>query len=1125
METFAKVPFFLQYVTILVLLGFALPSGHAQEAGITGVVLDSQGLAVPGASITVLNESTSVRRVTTSTDTGSYNVRALDPGSYIIRVQKDGFETTERAGISIFVATVSRIDLHLAVGHKEESIRVSSDASLLQTETAQLSTSVTREQYDNLPLIQQGRIREPFTFMTLAPGVQGFFGAATTLLTVNGSAFITTEFQLSGMSVGDMQPAAVGTYSQSTPPVDAMQEFKAITTMLPADYGHTGTATGIFAIRNGTNDWHGSIYEYFQNNALNAQPYGGAYGLYLRQNEFGATTGGPVMLPKYNGRNRSFFFFSYGGSRKTGADSSSTAIIPTPQQISGNFMGQRIIYDPATTRLGPDGVHYIRDPFPNNMIPTKRINPIAAKVVSYYPAPNAPGSGRYQGYVGDGLLNEDVYTTRVDHHFSDSQHLYGTFVRTRIPRIQVFTALPGILGTRATPYITWDATAHINYDWTISSNMLNSLVIGYYRELVNVQPGNTGAFSVPNQISDSLPAISFSNGYTSLVGNFTHKNAEQQFKGKDTFYWSHGAHNIRFGAEFRRVHFNNISPNPGSSSLSFSNLETADPNNPSTTGDPIASMLLGQVDNGGLTAAAVIATRYTYAGAFIQDDWKMNRKLTLNLGARWEIQTIPIEAEDKSSIISLTTPNPGAGNLAGALIYAGSGAGRSGNRALAPNRYIGFSPRLGVAYQVTPKIVTRAGFGLFYSDDSNNINNYGFAKSATYTTNNNGVTPAFDLSAGYPGSPSLQPTISATLLNGQSGNYLTPRAGYMPYTEQWTAGVEYSPSSNWLLEAVYVGSTSHRLLNPNFENVNQVDPKYLSLGSLLTVPASSAAAKGAGVSLPYAGFTGTVAQALRPYPQYQTLTDAAGNAGYSNFNAGEVVVQKRMSYGLQVNANYTYAKWLGINNSQFNTSTLVVQNVYNPSAEYSINTRDLRHAVVVNYSYNLPFGRGKRFMSSGALADAFFGGWSIAGVQRYQSGAPLAISTSNSLPIFNRVLRPNVVPGVSRSTHLSTSQIVPGVSRLINPAAFAQPAPFTFGNAKPTYSDLRSNPYYDEDFTVGKVTRISEHLTWNLYANFVNAFNRHYFTVSDTILTDANFGIASVASTPRHIQIATRFQF
>ena len=469
----------MQRVQILLLASLASLGAYAQSAGLTGKITDPTGLPVPGAPVIVRNEGTNIVRQTTTSESGDCTVPGLDPGSYSVRVSKPGFETLQRDGIRLFVATMARVDLQLPVGNQMQTVTVSADAGILQEDNAQLATSVSREQYDNLPLVQMGRIRSPTAFVYLAPGVHGNLNAtgsenlaATNYVSVNGSQMKATEFYLSGLSSGQM--ANVGSYNESAPPVDAIQEFKMMTTMVPADYGHTGAAAGIFAVRNGTNALHGSVYEYLRNDALDAKPWGSTLSPVTRLNEFGATIGGPIK------KDRTFFFFSYGGSRKRGYDTQVYQQIPTLEERQGDFASSgRKIYDPATTRLNAAGTGYIRDQFVGNTIPASRLESKAKVLASLYPVPNLVGTKNWRALTGEKVLDPDVYTTRVDHNINDTQRLYGTLVQTRVPRFKPEgSGLPDPLSTVFNQFLR-ATTTRLNHDWTVSSNKMNSLALGY----------------------------------------------------------------------------------------------------------------------------------------------------------------------------------------------------------------------------------------------------------------------------------------------------------------------------------------------------------------------------------------------------------------------------------------------------------------------------------------------------------------------------------------------------------------------------------------------------------------------------------------------------------------------
>ncbi|HEY4357765.1 MAG TPA: TonB-dependent receptor, partial [Acidobacteriaceae bacterium] len=956
---------------------------------------------------------------------------------------------------------------------------------------------------------------------------------------VNGSQMQVSEFFLDGAEFGQMR--TVGSLNESAPPVDAVREFKVTTTLLPADYGHSGPAAGLFSIRSGANQFHGSVYEYFRNNYLDGQPWGVVSKVYTRQNEFGATIGGPIRIPfLYNGHNRSFFFFSYGGSRKSGADSIQNLRVPSAAEASGVFDPKTLfaVYDPATTKLNAAGTGYTRTQFANNTIPANRIDPVAASIVKLLPAPNLPasaGTNDYQAFKGERLLDPDAFTFKLDHQLTTQQHLDGTFVHTHIPRDKIGTGLPGILSSDS-HQLTAGTTIRVDHDWVLGPNRLNALVLGFNR-FANTETPPNGDFGLNGLPSTALPYFAFTQSYPDIANNGHFFDIENNYQIKDVFNWTVGRHDLRFGGELRRIQFNDTNPDPAFTTLSISDLETQNPASPSKTGDSFASFLLGQVNSATTGTPYEIGTRYKYAGFFMQDDWKVNGRLTLNLGMRWEFQTFPTEVHDHASVLSLTGQNPGAGNLPGALIFAGTGPGLSGQHAFAGNDYSAAGPRFGLTFLATRSTLLRGGYGIFYSDTGQGtasaISSVGFSAQANILTPDSGLHPAFVLSNGFPSVPSLQPVLSPTLLNPvgssfQGATYLEARADAMPRIQEWTGGIQQTFGKQWLVEVNYIGNHGTRLYDPNAENINQDDPKYLSLGSLLTIQATSSQAAAAGIKLPYPGFVGTVAQALRPYPQYGTLTSQAGKPGYNIFHSMQAVLQKRSSFGLTLGANYTWSKNLGISSPAAYAAAPdnVLQNSLNPSAEYSYLPIDVPQALVLHTIYELPFGQGKHWLGGSGIASKLVGGWKISGVQRYQSGYPIPILAKNSLTIGNRILRPNKVPGVDASTHTSANAFTPlNGSRFLNPAAFTDPLPYTFGNAAPTYGDARNPNVYNEDLSIVKTTQIYERVRWNLYLQAFNALNRHRWTSIDGNIDDAGFGRATVPSNPRFVQLGTRFEF
>lgn len=1137
---------FLQW--ILPCLGAIVLGGalHAQTAHITGTVTDGSGAVVQHAHVTVRDLDTNVVSTLETNTGGNYDAEALPPGHYSVLAGASGFESSEKTGISLFVDTAVRVDFSLKPGSSAQTVTVK-DSDLTQANNAEIATEIGQKQYLELPLEQVGRIRSPSSFVYLAPGVQGDlelngteYTGATNVIAVNGSNIWNTELLIGGLPGG--QTRIIGNYTESSPAVDAMREFKITTTQLPADYGHTGAAVGSFAVKSGTDELHGSVYEYLRNNALDANSWlanhSGSTLAPTRQNEFGATIGGPVVFPHlYNGKDRTFFFFAYGGSRKSGADTFQTVQVPTPAELLGDFSTyNRKIYDPATTEPNPKGAGYVRTQFADNKI--THFDPVAQKLLSLFPGPNQPAGStqNYGNWDGEVLLNPDTYTAKVDEILRPDHRLSFTYIRTYIPRLNSTSPLPEPL-TTGYHQIVGSQTARADYNWIASSSLLNQAVFGFNR-FTNVETPTANAENYPEAqalaaiAGGYLPSMTFTNGYSTIGSTSSENLTENDFMYRDIASWTVRKHDLRFGGEFRAAQYNDNSPTQPTSTYGFATLETANPQSTGGTGDGFASFLLGQVETASITDPLPLHTRKHYTGMFVQDDWKVTRQLTVNLGLRYEWSDAPTETDNRTSIVSLTTPNPGAGNLPGALVFAGPTPTGIGKSNLFSTDYTAIGPRFGFAYQVHNGLVLRGGYGIYYSDILPNISlvQSGFQVAGSFSTPNNGVTPAFVLSQGPDANFSQTPNLTPTAVNGQNATYYGPHVGAMPRTQQWSLNLQHQVTQNILIELAYVGVHNTRQVAPNMVNVNQVDPKYLSLGTLLTESATSSAAKAAGITLPYPGFSGSVAQALRPYPQYETLTSQAAKVGASNYNAGQAVVKKRTSFGLTLDASYTFSKDMGYNNPTLAGNGGVnnsLQNQYDPHAEWSLLEQDVRHAFKLYYTYELPVNLKNQSGFGSSLASHLANGWAVSGIQRYQSGFPIMITATNTLAIFNSHLRPNLVPGAAPSSHISNGKLNPSdPSRdsLFNKAAFRDPVN-SFGDLPPASSNLRNFPLLSESFAVTKHTQLTEHLNWIFYSQFFNAFNRHRFTTINANADNASFGVPSGVSMPRQIQFGTRFLF
>jgi hypothetical protein len=604
--------------------------------------------------------------------------------------------------------------------------------------------------------------------------------------------------------------------------------------------------------------------------------------------------------------------------------------------------------------------------------------------------------------------------------------------------------------------------------------------------------------------------------------------------------WIRGKHNVKFGTNIRWSGDNfGVASIPGI--FYYYSLQTAQPSVPGT-GNAFASFLLGDPYLGLqiIFAWRNSHDRWKYVAGYTQDDYKVTRKLTLNLGLRYEIPYPHTEIDNKLSTLDPTLPNPGAGNFPGALIYAGYGPDRCNCRGLTNVDYREFGPRLGFAYQVNPKTVFRGGYAIFYTTGGNIGGNAqtGFPigwTSIPIVITPNGFTPAyqwdnpFPVPAGFVPPPYLVPQSQV----GGTVNYTFKQDGGAPYYQNWNVNLQREISPNLIVSAAYVGSKGTRLQTA-LQNVNQVNSKYLSLGNLLgkdikSPQAQAAIAAGTIPPPPYQGFSGTVAQSLRPFPQYQTVNVTNDETGNSTYHSFQLSVQKRFSQGLQFGVAYTASKSLDSLGANGLLGGATARDQYNRRIEKALSPNDIPQRLVLSYAYSLPFGHEKRFLNRGGAIGKLVGGWEVSGIQSYQSGSPIAIVVNNTLNIFNGANYPDRVPGVSPRSNISLSNFnVFGGDSYINPAAFSNPAPQTFGNAPRTWGNLRTPASYNEDFALSKKTYIGERFNIEFRAEAFNLLNRVVLAVPTT----QNFSslstlgqIGSQANTRREMQLALKLRF
>jgi len=1113
---------FVWFVLAVITAAGAFAQGD--RGTITGTVTDSSGQVISNAELVMLNEATGIQTTTRTGDAGNYTVPILSIGNYTLKVTVPGFKSYVRQGIPIQVGQTTRVDAQLEVGQVEERITVNATAPMLTTDTSEVGVVVNQDKFLDLPLTLGGDFRRASSFIFLSPGVSG----STWEKHIGGGMSFSDAVYFDGAAMN----ASPNNDAQYSPSVDSIDEFKLTTTDYSAEYGHALAGVTSFTLKSGTNQFHGSAFEFFRNEKLDARGFFPQVKAPTRQNEFGGTIGGPIR------KNRTFFFVSVESFRRRQGSTQPLVTVPIPDFLRGDFSKwPQPIYDPATTRADGQG-GFTRDAFPDNRIPANRFSPISQKIAALIPAPLFPVrlSNNYLAPLTSPMQDDHNFSIKMDHQFSEGHKIFGTFIFTDRPAIKGNAA--GVQGD-AEDHNRQDLNSRffrLGEDSNISPTTINHFVANVDRVVDTNRtlsygqgwPQKLGLSGVQN---DMFPSVTFAQGFVRYGDSVNYRNTETTYAAQDSLMLIRGKHAFKVGVEVQRHVDTDNSQSTGAGLFTFSNLETALPGL-GATGNAIASFLLGEVDSANATFFSTeLGPTWMYYSAYLQDDFKVSSKLTLNLGLRWEVQTPYGDKAHRLSYMDPFLPNSGAGNRLGAYTFAGPS--RGGWDRPADTKFNNLGPRIGFAYNFSKDWVVRAGYGIFYYGimDRTSLGTpaSGFNTNAAFSSADTGVTPAFNWNGGFPQNFPHPPIISPTVQNGQSAQ-MSQRAhgGVWPYSQQWNLTVERQIGSSLALRGSYVAVKGTHLMAGDATNWNQVLPGYLSLGNLLNANINSAQAKAAGFSEPFAGFSdlwgtrATVAQALRPFPQYTGVSQFNPSYGDSIYHSFQLFVQKRMARGLDFTVAYTFSK--AIDDTRSYGSGVGQQNYYDRRGERSLSVNDQPHILTFSYVYQLPFGAGKKYLSSGA-AGKVFGGWTVSGIQTYASGLALSLSVVNTLPIFNGLLRPNVVAGVSQRGIISLGRFDPGRDRWINPAAFVAPAPFTFGNTS-RYVNLRAPVNLSESFAILKNTSIRERMRIQFRMELSNPFNRTVFSAPVTSLSDPAFGqIQSQANSPRNIQLGLKFMF
>jgi hypothetical protein len=1052
---------------------------QSERGNITGIVTDPTGAAVAGAQLTLTQRDTNAVSNAVATGAGEYNFPNLLPGAYKLEVSAAGFKRFMQQNITVSAGNSLRVDATMQIGQVSESIEVTSQAATIQTDNAKVSTMVQNKLVDELPLVVGDAMRSPFNLVAVAAEARG----SGQTLALGGGQVAQWDATLDGQSVGTNRSGDTAEAALNTPSVESLTEFSVDTNGFKAEYGQAGGGVMTFASKSGTNKFHGSAYDFLRNDKMDARGFFAAKRSIYRQNDYGLTAAGPVIIPKvYDGRNKTFYFFSWEGFRNRVGANDTILSVPTPEMYSGDFSKwvdstNRLIpiYNPATTRPNPSGSGSIRDPFPNNQIPPSMFSTTANAIAGFGKAvqPNrgfAPGTSNYvrTNYLVSGgtmVTPTDKWSVKGDQIIGSKQRvsfLYNTTIFRNKPGENGAPGLPEPLWNGQIQ--AWDTEAYrASHDYTISPNMVNHIswtknTFTKNSYSANVDKNWKDKVCIKNAVdcNQNFPGIDMTE-FTSW-GATSYNGTNQPGWGlKDDLSYIRGRHTFKFGYQHQNQNADGFGQQDIGGRAGFSYLSTSIPGNttfPASGGSSFASLLLGQAFTGRTETIRAVTQKYPYHGFYAQDDFRINRKLMVNYGLRYDVTLAPTNKKDEYSDLNLTRPNPSAGNIPGALWFAGFGNGRENTRSLVPNWYGGWGPRIGLAYTPDDKTTFRTGFGRSFSrvtavQGSGHF--AGFIGQYAFTNGTQGVQPTFLLDQGIP-AYTLPPSLNPSFSNGNTIDYWQGQEmTRAPENLFWTFTMQRQIQSSMTLEVGYNASIGTHvqtgLLNLNqvpTATLNQMIAQYGSAQalSLLRADITSAAAVAAGFKEPFPGFktlwggSASVAQALRPFPQYSTISTGVQNgdkSGHSSYHAMIIKADRRFAKGLAGQWSYVFSKLITDSDTYFASAT-GASDQYNRRLEKSIGQYDQTHVIKFSTLYDLPFGKGRQWLTSGFVSH-IVGGWRVAAIMTYNSGVPLALSRNNPLPTFNNQARPLVDTYENWRAPLVGDEFDPAIDRFIKPAS------------------------------------------------------------------------------------------
>jgi len=1096
----------------LSLFSLALLRGQSNTASISGVVTDAQGAVVPNAKVATTSTATDVHTTTVTNDSGFYSIPNLPIGPYVVTVEHEGFRRFERKDVTLTTGQVLELGVRLELGAVTETVSVTGETTLIETRSSDVTHLIESKNIENLPLGN----RRALNVINLA-------GAAVFVNYPNTPGNPNPNFSLAGGRVQSQMFWIDGGAGQNMrmgagqinldPPVETVSEIKVLSNSNAAEYG--GSAGGIIVAttKSGTNRYHGSVYEYDRNDLFDAPGFfatirdGAKVKPVLRYNVFGGTVGGPII------RDKTFFFFAYEGQRlRTGGVD--TLTVPTALQRAGDFsqtfnaQGALIrIFDPASTRT-VNGV-VTRDQYPDNRIPVSQLDPIAARLMQFYPQPNrAPdnitGANNVRGNYG-APSDANFYMIKVDHNLGSRDKITGRYLHNTGANSSS-SLFPDPAADPRNSAANKQRYTYGSWTRTINPTMVNDFRFTYiYRLFHNKSNGLGGGY--PEKIglkgvqNTAFPQFSPA-GFNALGSNAQERQQfpieQQQFV--DNFSYIRGRHAMKYGFEARRSRNHEFNRPTVSGAFGFSTQPTGLPGN-AATGNGLASMRLGFPTSFTELETQELDRSNWYLAGFAQDDWSVNSSLTLNFGVRWETDTPMVDVRNRMNSFDLHQTNPVSGT-AGVVKFVGLNGFRDTPYDTDWNN---FGPRFGFAWKIggSEGTVLRGGYGTFFAHPFDagvpNAAALGFSLSATLNSPDNGITAPFYLRNGVPTNPqapTLDDRFGAVPVGTNPSTAVTffehkRRAGY---AHQFNLGVQRQLTGNAVVEVSFLGNLSHGLASANV-TLNQISPAILG-------PQRQT-------------------QRDRPFPQFSDVQIQNPMFGDSRYYAAVLRFQKRYSRGLSFSANYTWARFF--DNASDPGTTLgntgaPYSNYYDRAADWGPSSNDVRHRVTGGAVYELPFGAGKRWVKSSAMRHVV-GGWTVSTTGTLQSGPPFSVTTqTNTTNAFSAgSLRANVL----RNPNLPSGER--SVARWFDTSAFAQPASYTFGNQG--IGLLRGGGTINLDAGVMRDFRFAERITFQLRGESFNLFNHTNFSLPGLTYQGSGFGVISSSGPSRQIQVGARVTF